>query len=160
MTKQLTNLGSPTFTYRKGRVFYYSRRVPSDLRNHYSKPRIVQSLRTKSPAIAEKAALMLTARLEEYWLWGKKLRKELGVIAKIWKSISGKDISRRSRQRSLHNHRRNTKKRMKESRELAKETYKKARSSKDDKEYSHPTEHDESDDLEMAHLHQGNKRGL
>jgi hypothetical protein len=103
---------------------------------------------------------MLTARLEEYWLWGKKLRKELGVIAKIWKSISGKDISRRSRQRSLHNHRRNTKKRMKESRELAKETYKKARSSKDDKEYSHPTEHDESDDLEMAHLHQGNKRGL
>jgi len=39
---------------------------------------------------------------------------------------------------------------MKEARELAKETYKKARSSKDDKEYSHPTEHDESDDLEMV----------
>ena len=32
---------------------------------------------------------------------------------------------------------------------IAKETYKKARSSKDDKEHSHPTEHDESDDLEM-----------
>lgn len=42
------------------------------------------------------------------------------------------------------------KKLMKEARELAKETYKKARSSKDDKEYSHPTEHDESDDLEMV----------
>ncbi|MBC8476020.1 MAG: hypothetical protein H8D52_01615 [Gammaproteobacteria bacterium] len=39
---------------------------------------------------------------------------------------------------------------MKEARELGKETYKKARSSKDDEEYSHPTEHDESDDLEMA----------
>ena len=39
---------------------------------------------------------------------------------------------------------------MKEARELAKETYKKARSSKDDKVYSHPTEHDESDDLEMV----------
>ena len=42
------------------------------------------------------------------------------------------------------------KKLMKAARELAKETYKKARSSKDDKEYSHPTEHDESDDLEMV----------
>ena len=42
------------------------------------------------------------------------------------------------------------KKLMKEARELAKETYKKVRSSKDDKEYSHPTEHDESDDLEMV----------
>ena len=48
----------------------------------------------------------------------------------------------------------------KEAKEIAKETYKKARSSKDDKEHSHPTEHDESDDLEMARLHQGNKRGL
>ena len=68
MTKQLTNLGSRTFTFRKGGVFYYSRRVPSYLRNHYSKPRIVQSLRTRSPAIAEKASLILTSRLEEYWL--------------------------------------------------------------------------------------------
>ena len=68
MTKQLTKLGSRTFTFRKGGVFYYSRRVPSDLRNHYSKPRIVQSLRTRSPAIAEKASLILTSRLEEYWL--------------------------------------------------------------------------------------------
>ena len=41
-------------------------------------------------------------------------------------------------------------KQRKEARDLAKETYKKARSSKDDKEYSHPTEHDESDDLEMV----------
>ena len=41
-------------------------------------------------------------------------------------------------------------KQRKEARDLAKENYKKARSSKDDKEYSHPTEHDESDDLEMV----------
>jgi len=68
VTKQLTNVESLTFTYRKGRVFYYSRRVPFDLRDHYSKPRIVQSLRTKSPSIAEKASLILTSRLEEYWL--------------------------------------------------------------------------------------------
>ena len=91
------------------------------------------------------------------WLllrWRKKLRKELG-LPKGWK-WDGKEFSRKMRQRSLDNHRRNTKKQkkqkkqMKEARELAKETYKKARSSKDDKEYSHPTEHDESDDLEMV----------
>ena len=34
--------------------------------------------------------------------------------------------------------------------EIAKEAYKTVRSSKDDKEHSHPTEHDESDDLEMV----------
>ncbi len=88
------------------------------------------------------------------WLllrWRKKLRKELG-LPKGWK-WDGKEFSRKMRQRSLDNHRRNTKKQkkqMKEARELAKETYKKARSSKDDQEYSHPTEHDESDDLEMV----------
>ena len=44
----------------------------------------------------------------------------------------------------------NQRKEARKARDLAKETYKKARSSKDDKEYSHPTEHDESDDLEMV----------
>ena len=68
MTKQLTNNVIPPFTYKKGGVFYYSRRVPSDLRNYYLKPRIVQSLRTKSPVMADKAARILTSRLEEYWL--------------------------------------------------------------------------------------------
>lgn len=68
MTKQLTQSRHPTYTYKKGRVFYYSRKVPSDLRGFYSKPRIIKSLRTKSVAIAEKASLLLTARLEEYWL--------------------------------------------------------------------------------------------
>jgi len=38
----------------------------------------------------------------------------------------------------------------KEAKGIAKEAYKKVRSSKDDKEHSHPTEHDESDDLEMV----------
>lgn len=68
MTKSLTNLGNPAFTYKKDGIFYYSRRVPSDLRNHYSKPRIVQSLRTRSQSAAARASLILTSRLEEYWL--------------------------------------------------------------------------------------------
>ncbi len=68
MYKQFTNLGSPTYTFRKGRVFYYSRRVTSGLGDCYSKSRIVQSLRTRSVAVAEKTSFMFTARLEEYWL--------------------------------------------------------------------------------------------
>ena len=32
MYRQLTNLESLTFTYKKGRVFCHSRRVPSDLK--------------------------------------------------------------------------------------------------------------------------------
>ena len=68
VTKQLTQSRYPTYTYMKGRVFYYSRKVPSDLRGFYSKPRIVLSLRTKSQSVAEKASLLMTARLEEYWL--------------------------------------------------------------------------------------------
>ena len=65
-TKSLTNLVSPSFTYEKDGIFYYSRRVPSDLRNPYSKPRIVQSLRTRSQSAAAKVSLILTSRLEEY----------------------------------------------------------------------------------------------
>ena len=43
---QLTNK-HPKYTFIKD-VYYFSKTVPYDLRNHYNKPRIVQSLRTKS----------------------------------------------------------------------------------------------------------------
>jgi len=38
----------PNYTYLKGNVYYFSKAVPIDLRQHYSKPRIIQSLKTKS----------------------------------------------------------------------------------------------------------------
>ena len=38
----------PQHTYTKRDVYYFSRVIPSDLRNHYTKPRIIQSLKTKS----------------------------------------------------------------------------------------------------------------
>jgi len=92
VTKSLTNLGNPAFTYKKDGIFYYSRRVPSDLRNHYSKPRIVQSLRTRSQSAAARASLILTSRLEEYWL---SLRVQKFELPKRY-LISGSDSSESS----------------------------------------------------------------
>ena len=62
---QRTNLN---YTYRKGKVFYFRRKIPSDLRCHYNRPVFVQSLRTTSPKSAERAATVLSARLDEQWL--------------------------------------------------------------------------------------------
>jgi integrase len=49
-------------------VYYFFRVIPSDLKHHYSKPRIIQSLKTKSEHRACLAAKTLSARLDDYWL--------------------------------------------------------------------------------------------
>ena len=49
-------------------VFYYVRRVPHDVRQHYASSRISFSLRTKSHQSALRAARSVTQRLEDYWL--------------------------------------------------------------------------------------------
>ena len=49
-------------------IFYYVRRVPNDVRQHYASSRISFSLRTKSYQSALRAAKSVTQRLEDYWL--------------------------------------------------------------------------------------------
>ena len=49
-------------------VYYYTRRVPYDVRQHYASARLSFSLRTKSNAGALRAAQSVTQRLEDYWL--------------------------------------------------------------------------------------------
>ena len=49
-------------------VYYYTRRVPHDVRQHYASNRLSFSLRTKSNAGALRAAQSVTQRLEDYWL--------------------------------------------------------------------------------------------
>jgi len=49
-------------------VYYYTRRVPNDVRQHYASNRLSFSLRTKSNAGALRAAQSVTQRLEDYWL--------------------------------------------------------------------------------------------
>ena len=55
------------YTFNRGGYFYFSRRVPSDLLHHYSYPRIVQGLRTKSQQTAKTRALVAAAKLDERW---------------------------------------------------------------------------------------------
>ena len=49
-------------------IFYYVRRVPHDVKQHYASPRISFSLKTKSQYLAVPAAKSVTQRLEDYWL--------------------------------------------------------------------------------------------
>ncbi len=64
----------PQHTYTKRDVYYFSRVIPSDLRNHYTKPRIIQSLKTKSAHRASVASKMLSSKLDNYWL-GLRLKQ-------------------------------------------------------------------------------------
>ena len=64
----MVGLSNPKYTYTKRGVFYFSKKIPTDLRHHYKKPIITQSLRTKSRMAAEKASKLFSSRLEEYWL--------------------------------------------------------------------------------------------
>ena len=67
----------PQHTYTKRDVYYFSRVIPSDLRNHFTKPRIIQSLKTKSAhraSVASVASKMLSSKLDDYWL-GLRLKQ-------------------------------------------------------------------------------------
>ena len=64
----------PQHTYTKRDVYYFSRVIPSDLRSHYTKPRIIQSLKTKSAHRASVASKMLSSKLDDYWL-GLRLKQ-------------------------------------------------------------------------------------
>tara|TARA_R110000850_G_scaffold95944_4_gene201118 strand:+ start:563 stop:1732 length:1170 start_codon:yes stop_codon:yes gene_type:complete len=56
------------FLYTKRGVYYFSRRIPEDLKGHYKSARIAISLRTKSKRVARARALSLAAKLDEDWL--------------------------------------------------------------------------------------------
>ena len=56
------------FTYRKDGVFYFSRRIPKDIRDRYEDDKFVMSLRTKSREAAARSARAIAARLDEYWM--------------------------------------------------------------------------------------------
>ena len=55
------------YTFIRGGYFYFSRRVPNDLRKYYSYSRVVQGLRTSSPQKAKVQANVAAAKLEAYW---------------------------------------------------------------------------------------------
>jgi len=69
----------PKYTYIKDNTYYFSRSVPVDLRCFYTKPRIIQSLRTNSLTRAKTASKVFASKLDDYWL-GLRL-KHLDVPA-------------------------------------------------------------------------------
>jgi len=56
-----------SYLYKKRGVFYFSKRVPCDVRSYYKSDRIVICLRTKSNASALRASKSLIQRLDDYW---------------------------------------------------------------------------------------------
>ena len=67
MYKLMHKYASQYVVQRDG-IFYYIRRIPHDVRQHYASSRISFSLRTKSLISATRAASSVTQRLEDYWL--------------------------------------------------------------------------------------------
>ena len=81
------------YTFNRAGYYYFSRRVPADLLSHYSYPRIVQGLKTRSAQTAKSRALVAAAKLDEYWshlrmtdpdLIGRIL---LGAVCKSWDRV-------------------------------------------------------------------------
>ncbi len=72
----------PNHTFIKRDVFYFSRRVPVDLRHHYQQPRIVHSLRTKQPKEAATAAQLLSTQLDQLW-FQLRLQKQTEQLSSI-----------------------------------------------------------------------------
>jgi integrase len=56
------------YTYLKRGVYYFVRRIPSDLQTFYRTDRVTLSLRTKSLHRASRASERLSSRLDDYWL--------------------------------------------------------------------------------------------
>ena len=65
LTRLLTK--SVPYTFNRFGYYYFSRRVPADLVQHYSHPRIVQGLKTRSAQTAKSRASVAAAKLDEYW---------------------------------------------------------------------------------------------
>ena len=63
------------YVYSRDSIYYFTRRIPKDLRGHYRCPRIVVSLRTRSAQAARTKPTNLVAQLDEEWLtirWRQK----------------------------------------------------------------------------------------
>jgi integrase len=58
---------SNSYTFQKSGIWYFSRRIPQDLRRHYRTCRIAYSLRTKSIRDARVRAVNDAAKLDRHW---------------------------------------------------------------------------------------------
>ena len=59
---------SPSYIQQRNGRLYFVKRVPDDIRSHYTSQKNCRSLRTKSISIAARSAKSINQRLEDYWL--------------------------------------------------------------------------------------------
>ena len=71
--------------------YYFTRRVPADLRQHYKYPRIVQGLRTSSPQEAKLQAKIEAAKLDAYWTQMRLAKSEVLGLSLIRDGIDVRD---------------------------------------------------------------------
>ena len=55
------------YLIRRNGIYYFSRRVPADVRSRFNKDRVIVSLHTRSLPKAQRSAAALSDRLERYW---------------------------------------------------------------------------------------------
>ena len=65
---KLLNKNTSSYLWFRSGVFYFIRRVPSDVKRHYKADRVCLSLRTKSVTVAARSAASINQRIEDYWL--------------------------------------------------------------------------------------------
>jgi hypothetical protein len=56
------------YLYQKRDIYYFPRRVPKDLENHYRSSKITLPLRTKLLKVAKIKSASLASQLDEEWL--------------------------------------------------------------------------------------------
>ena len=76
-------------TFIRNGYYYFSRRVPSDLRDHYSYHRIVRGLRTTSAQKAKVQASITSAKLEAYWNQVRLAKSDVIGMSLVRDSLSG-----------------------------------------------------------------------
>ena len=55
------------YIFKRGETYYFSKQIPKDVREHYSRSRMVICLKTQSESLAIKSASSFISKLEEYW---------------------------------------------------------------------------------------------
>ena len=80
-------------TFIRNGYYYFSRRVPADLRGHYSYHRIVQGLRTTSPQKAKVQASIAAAKLEAYWSQMRLAESDVIGLSMVKSSSSSLELA-------------------------------------------------------------------
>ncbi len=58
---------SVTFSFTKNGIYYFERRVPRNLAQHYNSSKITYSLTTRSASVTISRARRAADQLDEYW---------------------------------------------------------------------------------------------